>query len=134
MKLRLSDNNEISAEIVRISDFIDGETVMVFKITKDVEYLIKYRKVSIDVIWWNESGLKVPNSAIITEDEKNYLIRRRVGYSDKILVKIKEQNEDYAIVENYTTQELREMGYTTKDIRAMTKLSLYDEIVLKPEK
>lgn len=134
VKLRLSDNNEISAEIVRISDFIDGETVMVFKITKDVEYLIKYRKVSIDVIWWNESGLKVPNSAIITEDEKNYLIRRRVGYSDKILIKIKEQNKDYSIVENYTTQELREMGYTTKDIRAMTKLSLYDEIVLKPEK
>lgn len=133
VKLRLSNNNEVTAEIVKISDFVNGETVMVFKITKNVEFLMDYRKISIDIIWWDASGLKVPNSAIITEDDKNYVIRSRTGYSDKILVKIKKQNSDYSIVSNYTTDELRELGYTTNEISSMTRISLYDEIVLKPE-
>ncbi len=132
IKLRLSNSHEISAEIVKISGFVDGEAVFIFKITQDVEYLIGYRKISIDVIWWNESGLKVPNSSIITEEDKNYVIRSRTGYTDKILVKIKKQNGYYSIIENYTTQELREMGYSTSEISSMKSISLYDEIVLKP--
>ncbi|MCI8833086.1 MAG: hypothetical protein HFJ19_02640 [Clostridia bacterium] len=132
IKLRLSNHDEISAEIVRISDFNDGEAVVVFKITQDVEYLIGYRKISIDVIWWNASGLKVPNSSIITEDDKNYVIRNRVGYTDKILVKIEKQNENYAIIKSYTTEELMDLGYTTNEIPSMKSISLYDEIVLKP--
>lgn len=132
IKLRLSNHDEISAEIVRISDFSDGEAVVIFKITQDVEYLINYRKISIDVIWWNASGLKVPNSAIITEDDKNYVIRNRVGYTDKILVKIEKQNENYSIIRSYTTEELMDLGYTTNEISSMKSISLYDEIVLKP--
>lgn len=132
IKLRLSNHDEISAEIVRISDFNDGEAVVVFKIIQDVEYLIGYRKISIDVIWWNASGLKVPNSSIITEDDKNYVIRNRVGYTDKILVKIEKQNENYAIIKSYTTEELMDLGYTTNEIPSMKSISLYDEIVLKP--
>ena len=132
IKLRLSNHDEISAEIVRISDFNDGEAVVIFKITQDVEYLISYRKISIDVIWWNASGLKVPNSAIITENDKNYVIRNRVGYTDKILVKIEKQNENYSIIKSYTTEELMDLGYTTNEIPSMKSISLYDEIVLKP--
>lgn len=132
IKLRLSNHDEISAEIVRISDFNDGEAVVIFKITQDVEYLISYRKISIDVIWWNASGLKVPNSAIITENDKNYVIRNRVGYTDKILVKIEKQNENYSIIKSYTTEELMSLGYSTNEITSMKSISLYDEIVLKP--
>lgn len=132
IKIRLSNNDEVSAEIVKISDFSDGEAVFVFKITQDVEYLIGYRKISIDVIWWNASGLKVPNSSIINEQDKTYVIRNRVGYTDKILVKVEKQNENYAIITNYTTQELKELGYTTNEINAMKSISLFDEIVLKP--
>ena len=134
VKIRLSNNHEVTAEIVKISDVIDGETVILFKLTKDVDFLIDYRKISIDIIWWDASGLKVPNSAIITEDDKNYVIRSRTGYSDKILVKVHAQNEDYSIVKNYTTDELRKLGYSTKEISSMTRISLYDEIVLRPEK
>lgn len=132
IKLRLSNNHEISAEIAKISDFTNGEAVFIFKITKDVEYLISYRKISIDVIWWNASGLKVPNSSIITEDDKNYVIRNRVGYTDKILVKVEKKNENFAIITNYTTQELRDLGYTTNEISSMKSISLFDEIILKP--
>ncbi len=132
IKLRLSNNDEVSAEIANISDFVDGETVMIFKITKDVEYLISYRKISIDVIWWSASGLKVPNSSLITEEDKTYLIRNRIGYTDKILVKVEKQNKNYAIVSNYTTQELIEKGFSTGEISSMKSISLYDEIILNP--
>ncbi len=132
IKLRLSNHDEISAEIAKISDFNDGEAVVIFKIEQDVEYLISYRKISIDVIWWNATGLKVPNSAIITENDKNYVIRNRVGYTDKILVKIEKQNENYSIVKNYTTEELMSLGYSTNEITSMKSISIYDEIVLKP--
>lgn len=132
IKLRLSNNHEIPAEIVKISDFTEGEAVVIFKITDDVEYLIGYRKISIDIIWWNASGLKVPNSSIITEGDKSYVIRNRVGYTDKILVKVEKKNENYSIITNYSTQELRELGYTTNEILSMKSISLFDEIVLKP--
>lgn len=133
IKLRLSNNDEVPAEIVRISEFTDGEAIVIFKITKDVEYLMSYRKISIDVIWWSASGLKVPNSTIITEGDKNYVIRNRVGYTDKILVQVVKQNNNYAIIENYTTQQLRNLGYTTDEITSMKSISLYDEVVLKPK-
>ena len=133
IKLRLGNSDEVSAEIVKISEFVDGKAVIVFKVTKDVEYLINYRKISVDVIWWSATGLKIPNSALITEEGKNYIVRSRIGYIDKILVKIENQNESYAIINNYTTQELREMGYSTEEITSMKNISLYDQIVLNPE-
>ena len=132
VKLRLGNNSEISAEIIKISEFNNGETVMFFKITKGVEYLINYRKISVNIVWWSASGLKVPNSAIVSENEKDYVIRNRIGYTDKILVKIKNKNKNYSIITNYTTQELRDLGYTTEDINGMKNVNLHDEIMLKP--
>lgn len=132
IKLRLSNNDEVPAVVTKISNFVNGEAVIIFKINKDVEYLINYRKISVDIIWWSASGLKVPNSVIINEGDKNYIIRSRIGYTDKIMVKVVKQNENYSIVENYSTQELKEMGYTTNQISSMKNISLYDEVILKP--
>jgi putative membrane fusion protein len=132
VKIRLANNDEVSAEIYKISNFINGEAVMFFKITKDVEYLMDYRKISVDVIWWSASGLKVPNSAIVTEDNKHYLIRSRVGYTDKILINVEKQNDTYAIIKNLTTQELIDMGYDTEKISNMKNISLYDQVLSNP--
>ena len=133
IKLRLGDNNEVPVEIIKKTDFINGETIMVFKLKKDVEYLINFRKISVSVIWWSESGLKVPNSAIIAEGDKNYIIRSRIGYTDKILIKVKNKNKNYSIINNYSSQELRNLGYTTKEITDMKNVNLYDEIILNPD-
>ena len=43
------------------------------------------------------------------------------------------ENDKYAIVENYSAQDLRDMGYTTEQITSRKNVSLYDEIILKPE-
>lgn len=118
----------IEATIEKIFEEETGTRVIVFKINYDVEKLLDARKISVNVIWWSKSGLKVPNSAIITEEDKNYIIRNKAGYKEKVLIKVLKQNENYTIIGNYTTEELKELGYTTSEINKMKKIQLYDEI------
>lgn len=132
VNLILSNMKEISATISYINVEDDDSRTIVFKITRGIEELIKYRKISLDIEWWNYEGWRVPNSSILTEDGKAYVVRNRAGYLDKILVKISRQNESYSIVTRYSTEELKEMGYTASEINNMPKISLYDEILINP--
>ena len=131
VKVRLSNNMEVPAEIVHIIKE-DGDIVIILKLTEQIEELINYRKITFDLIWWSASGLKVPNQAIVKIDELNYVIRNRAGYLNKILVKVKKQGEKYSIVEAYTSEELRELGLTDKEIGFYRKISLYDEVLINP--
>lgn len=134
LKLQLPNTiEEIPAEIASISTESDESRVIIFKITKGVESLIQYRKISVDVIWWSSSGLKVPNTSILYENELTYVVRNRAGYLDKILVKPLKQNEYYTIITNYESDELKEIGYTTSEIRNLKKITMYDEIMLNPK-
>ena len=74
VKLKLATNKEIPAEVARITEEKDGRLV-IFKINQGVEYLTGYRKISLDIIWWKEQGLRVPNSSIIYENGLSYIIR-----------------------------------------------------------
>ena len=65
--LRILDEKEITSKVEYIKEQDDGKVMIVFKIDKEVEKLIAYRKIALDVIWWSYSGLKVPNSAIMQE-------------------------------------------------------------------
>lgn len=107
--------------------------MIIFKTNKSVEDLISYRKISIDVIWWSASGLKVVNSAIIEEGGLNYVVRNRTGYKDKILINIKQKNKNYSIITNYETNELLDLGYDKEEINSMKRISLYDEIIVSPK-
>lgn len=133
VKIRLSNNVEVDATISYISQENENEMLLVLKITKQIEELIDYRKITFDLIWWKYSGLKVPNQAIATEDGLNYVVRNRAGYLNKILVKIAKQNDKYAIVKPYDTDELKELGFSDKEILSYKKISIYDEILLNPD-
>lgn len=132
VKIRLSNSKEVEAKIVNIQ-MVEDEVIIVFELTNSVEELINYRKIAIDVIWWSFEGLKVPNNAIVKEGELTYIIRNRVEYTDKILVKVLKQNENYTIIDNYKTSELEGMGYTLAEIQEMKTINLYDEIQLKTQ-
>ena len=106
--LRLSNSDEIEAEISYIKDE-EKDRVIVFKITDKIDELLEYRKISIDVIWWKYSGLKVSNSALIEDDDKIYVEKNRANYTEKILVKVLRQNDTYSIVENYDEEELKQL-------------------------
>ena len=132
VSIRLSNTDEVSAEIVYASEADDNGRILVFKIKDDVEKLIEYRKISLDIIWWKYTGFKVSNDAILKDGDKTYIERSKAGYTDKILVKVERQNETYSIVKNYTNDELIELGYTEEEVSDMKnlKLKLYDEIIL----
>ena len=130
ISLRLPDGSEISSEIVKINKEDDGERIIIFKIKEKVESLIEYRKISLDVIWWKFNGWKVSNNALIKKDDLTYIIRNRAGVRDEILVKVLRQNDTYSIVENYSEEELLELGFNKEEIVELPKIKLYDEIIL----
>lgn len=132
IKVRLSNNVEVPAEITNLAQEDDEEVLIILKLSKQVEELINYRKISFDLIWWKDEGLKVPNQAIVEVEGLKYVVRNRAGYLSKLLVNIKRQGEKYSIVEVYTTEKLRELGFTDKDILSYKKISLYDEVILNP--
>ena len=131
IKLRLPNSEEISAEIVYKKDEGDDGVLLVFEITDSVESLINYRKIIFDIIWWSDSGIKIPNDAIQYEGDFAYVIRNRAGYEEKIIVRVLRQNEKYSIVENYSTQELEEEGYDISTLDSKKSISIYDEIIIK---
>ena len=85
------------------------------------------------LIWWSDTGLKVPNAAIVSEDDKNYVVRSRAGYLNKLLVKVSRSGDKYSIVEPFDTEELKEMGYSSEEIINYRKISIYDEIIINPD-
>ena len=133
VKIRLSNNAEISAEITSISQENENEVLLILKVNEQIEELINYRKISFDLIWWDETGLKIPNEAIVEIDGLNYVVRNRAGYLNKILVNVTKQGEEYSIVQPYTTEELKELGFSNEEINSYRKISLYDEIILNPD-
>ena len=96
------------------------------------EELINFRKISINITWWSKEGLKVPNSCII-EDEQgfSYVIKRKQGENQKILVKILKRNDNQSIITNYDTEELKKLKF---DENNLNKVSKYDKILLYPKK
>lgn len=133
VKIRYDVDNFTTSEIIHINEE-EKSRVIIFKIKDLPEKMINYRKISVDVIWWEYSGLKVPNSAIITENDRAYVERNRAGYNAKVLVKILEQNDSYCIVGNYTTQELQDLGYSYDEIKNMYSIKQYDKIIVNSKK
>lgn len=135
VELRLPSGKEIPAKITHINEQ-DNKNVIILKIERGVEELISYRKASFQIIWWSDKGMKVPNSAIAYEQKGDiqvpYVIRVRVGYQDKVLVKVLRDNGKYSIVTNYTSQELEKIEYNSDDDVTSRKIKLYDEIMMNP--
>ena len=132
VKIRLSNHEEIEGTVKYIEKE-DNKTVIIFKIDEQVQELVSYRKISFEIIWWSYGGKKIPNTAIEFErkgeNQVAYITRTRNGYQDNILIKILKQNDKYSIVDNYTSEELKKLGYTSEEIKSRKTLTLYDEIL-----
>lgn len=140
VSLRLANSEEITAEIEYIIDDEEDAKLIIFKITNGLDVLANYRKITFDIIWWSYSGLKVPNDALIKETTNNgkeiySIVRNRMGYTDKIVVKVLKQNSNYSIISNYTNTELKEeFDYTTEELKQVKSIVIYDEVVINPKK
>ena len=137
--LRLTTGNILPAKIVYLGESTKDGRVIVFEIREGIENLIEFRKISMDVIWWDYSGYKVSNSVLISRDGKNLISRDGKNYVQKykttsseiILVKVKRQNDTYSIISNYTDEELSEMGLSQEEINKRTKIKLYDRLLVQ---
>ncbi len=132
VKIRLTNGDEISAKVEKLKPDND-KYIAILKITKDVEELIEYRKINFDIIYWSYSGLKVPNTSLMEENGLKYVVRVRAGYKEKILVKVNKSNETYSIIEDYSTDELKELGWTSNEIVNNKSIGIYDEIMVNPK-
>lgn len=130
--IRFSDGTEVNASIEYIKDE-EKDRILVFKIEENVEKLLEYRKISFEIVWWEYSGLKISNSALIEENDLTYVKRTKAGIEEKILVQVLRQNNTYSIVNNYTDEQLKEMGFSLEEIQNMPKIKVYDQIMVNSE-
>ncbi len=87
-----SDDSLIPAQVEYISNEEDC-TLIVFKINSNVEELTKFRKISMDVVWWRSTGLKV-NKEVLFDTEL------------QVVVSGDNANEDIAMASEIVTEEL----------------------------
>lgn len=132
IKIRLQNADIVNASVENIIEETDGSRTITIKITDNVEKIIAYRKISFDIIWWDADGFRIPNDAIKEENGLAYVVRNRNGYYNKMLVKILKQNDEYCIVRQYKSEELKELGFSNTQIYNMKNIALYDEIVINP--
>ena len=134
VKVRMINGQEIKAEIIKISEEDNGKFLILLELEKGIELLTDYRKITFDLIWWKDTGLKVPNESIENRDGLNYILRNREGYITELLVKVERQGDKYSIVQPYSNEELQKMGYTTQEIINYKKITVYDEVLLHNNK
>ena len=131
VQVRLSNAKVIDAKICYISQENEEETIIVLEINKQIGELANYRKISFDLIWWSDTGLKVPNKAIVQENDLNYVVRNRAGNFEILLVKVKRKNDKYSIVSSYSANELEKLGIEKNNY--VKTISIYDELILNPD-
>ena len=128
--IELPNGKVINARIVQINPNSGKSKTIIIKINQGIEDLLIYRKVNFNVIWWNDSGFKIPNSSLVEINGLHYVIKTRNGYSNMILVKLDNQSDYYSIVSNYSTSEIKELSNVIEN--TSTTLTLYDQILTKP--
>lgn len=129
----------ISATVEYISEEENGRLI-VFKIRMNVEELTKYRKVDLDVVWWQDKGLKINKDAIsyvlaINESGDTVEIPKvtikKSSYTQNALVKIVREAGDFAIIENYSDAELEKFIIPEEIMANQGTLKMYDEAVVE---
>lgn len=129
--ITLSSGNEIDAEIKYISSQENDKILIVFDLKTLTDELIEYRKISFNITWWSYPGLKVPNTAILEDSNGiKYVIRKKSGLEQKVIVKVLKKNDKYSIIGTYDNTELEALGV---DVKSYSKISQYDTILLYPD-
>ncbi len=132
VKIRIGNEEETMATIEAINDVGKNKQVIVLKVTTNAVQLLQYRKLRIEIIWWEETGLKINNKSILKENDYSYIVRQKGRFMEKILVKIVKETDEYSLITNYSTEELNKMKLDLTEHR-MT-INENDLILINPEK
>lgn len=127
-RLRLieQDNYEFLGKLERVKKTEDGiETY--FKVTNGIENIVGLREVDIEVVWDYATGLIVPEKALNDYDDKQakYVTAIKQAEYYNIPVYISGKNGQFVVIENYTDEQLQDIGLTSE-----YDLKLYDRILI----
>lgn len=131
IKVRIGNEDEAVATIAGINEG-NGRNIIILRINTNGITLLQYRKVKVEIIWWEGKGLKVSNKSLIKEGDYFYVIRNKAGFKEKILVKLIKETSDYSLIGNYSTEELKDLKLKISEDRV--SINENDEILSNPEK
>jgi len=130
--LTLSNGTEVNATIHYTKAQENGKMLIIFKVNTLTDELRSYRKISFNITWWSVAGIKVPNDAILEdENHSKYVLRKTMTGTTKCYIKIKKTNERYSIIGSYTIEDLQALGIDTNNYRG---IDVYDVIMMYPKK
>jgi hypothetical protein len=127
IKTTEQDIYEFDAELIKnISN--QNYNYSIFKIENGIENIIDYRTIGLEVVWDRTDGLAVLQTAINKSEDGNYSYITLVygGKYVDIPIKIVSSDDNICIVENYSDEEIENLGVTRE-----RTLSLYDIVVVK---
>ena len=130
--ITLSSGEEVNAMIYYTKVQENGKILIVFKMNTLTDELRSYRKISFNITWWSVAGKKVPNDAIIEDDNHSkYVLRKTSVGTTKCYIKILKTNEKYSIISSYSIDDLATLGI---DVDTYKGINVYDVIMLYPKK
>lgn len=133
ISLRFLDQTVDLIPATIISKKIDeNKTLIYIEVKNGTELLSDYREVNFEIVWWQYDGMKVPKQSIERQNEQTYINIVKYGETQKIPIKVLRENENFAIIDNYSFDELAEKAFISKDINIVNipKITLYDELVI----
>ena len=141
--VRFTINNNLNNLCKGTVEYIinENDTRYIFiKTTDSIEKLAQYRKLNVNVVWWNYQGLKITDDSIFDDEVidtqgnviklKAINIEGNTRYIKKAWIKVEKQAGGNSIVENYTDQELLDLGLPEELVEDRTKLNLYDKVLV----
>ena len=143
--IKISFDGSFSHYSKAIVEYIIDEEdtrIIIVKTEDNTEELSKYRKINLDIIWWNYEGMKVPNESIYKKsiiDEatgKAYAtvdaikVLGTTGYQKEVYIKVEKTTSDFSIIKNYEDEELLESGIPEEIVDDRNKLNLYDRVII----
>jgi len=127
-RVRLIENNnyEFIATLERLEQKEDGVEVY-FKVSNGIEELVNLRESEVEIVWDSYEGLYVPIETLKKDEATGiyYIWINRYTETKSVPVKVRIQNDSYAVVKNYEAEELEELGIETE-----YELELYDRVTV----
>lgn len=126
IKLMDKNSNDSNTAILEKSINSNGYTYNIFSIENSVSDVLDVRETGAEIIWTKKEGLVVSLDAVVNKNGINYVTLVTGGEYIDIPIKVVISNDTVCIVENYTKEELEELGITSNAV-----LERYDQLLIE---
>lgn len=126
IKLMDKNSNDSNTAILEKSINSNGYTYNIFSIENSVSDVLDVRETGAEIVWTKKDGLVVSLDAVVNKNGINYVTLVTGGEYIDIPIKVVISNDTVCIAENYTKEELEELGITSNAV-----LERYDQLLIE---